>query len=60
MTKFRCKMRNLRLKLIYLSFVVKYIKLNHRFIFTMKDWMSVYVRYEYDKIFESTTKNHDH
>ena len=36
------------------------IKLNHRFIFTMKDWMSVYVRYEYDKMFESTTKKYDH
>ena len=36
------------------------IKLNHRFIFTLKDYMSVYVRYEYDKMFESTTKNCDH
>ena len=31
-------------------------KLNHRFIFTLTDYMSVYVRYEYDKMFESTTK----
>ena len=36
------------------------IKLNHRFIFTLKDWMSVYVRYEYDKMIESTTKKYDH
>ena len=33
------------------------IKLHHRFIFTLKDCMSVYVRYEYHKMFELTKKN---
>ena len=32
------------------------IKLNHIFIFTLTDYMSAYVRYEYDKMFESKTK----
>ena len=36
------------------------IKLNHRFIFTLEDYMSVDVRYEYDEMFESTTKGCDH
>ena len=34
--------------------------MNDRFIFTVKDWMSVYVIYKYDKMFESTTKKYDH
>ena len=32
------------------------IKLNHRFIFTLTYYMIVNVIYEYDKMFESTTK----
>ena len=40
------------------------IKLNHIFIFTLKDSMSIYIKYEYEIMFESTTKklrslNHD-
>ena len=32
------------------------IKLNHRFIFTLTDYMSVYVRYEYDKCLNQRQK----
>ena len=36
------------------------IKLNNILIFTLKNSMSIYKKYEYDKMFESTTKNGDH
>ena len=32
------------------------IALNHRFISALKDFMNVYVRYEYNKMFKPTTK----
>ena len=36
------------------------IELNYKFIFTVKNSKSIYVKYEYNKMFESMTKLHDH